>query len=73
MSMAGADLPDVGGLVWDQFPKEMPKRLTAIPHEREPLWETVCPYADGFPSLPASMATMSRLMSVGFTPLIRLA
>jgi len=73
MSMAGADLPDIGCLSRDQFPQQVAERLTAILDEREALREAVCPYADGFPSLPASMATMRRLMSVGFTPLIRLA
>ena len=73
MAMAAPDLPDKRGLWGDDLAQQMGERHPPLFHQRQALRQAVWPQADAPPALPASMATISRLISVGFTPLIRLA
>ena len=73
MAMAAPDLPDKRCLWGNDLAQQMGERLPPLFDQRQALRQAVWPQADGSPSLLASMATIRRLMSVGFTPLIRLA
>ena len=73
MSVAASHLPDEQWLLRDDLEKRGPKALAPIGHPGAMLGRPRGPQAEGSPSLPAPIATMRRLMSVGFTPLMRLA
>jgi len=73
VAVAASDLPDkaVGA---PDYPREgVAQGFTPRRNDRGVLVQVVGPQAVDSPSLLASIATMSKLMSVGFTPLMRLA
>lgn len=71
--MPAANLPDKGSACRDNLAEKAAERLPPLLYQRGSLGQAVWPQAYASPALPASMATISRLISVGFTPLIRLA
>jgi hypothetical protein len=73
MTMAAADLPYEARRWRDDLKQRNLERAAPLGDPGVMLQFPGGPQAAESPSLPASIATMRRLMSVGFTPLIRLA